>query len=52
MTANSPILDPDPDAIVACLPTCASATRPARYPPVSGAGFLRSRLEPTYKAAG
>jgi isopenicillin N synthase-like dioxygenase len=45
-------LDPDPDAIVACLPTCTSAAKPARYPPVSGAEFLRSRLEPTYKAAG
>jgi isopenicillin N synthase-like dioxygenase len=45
-------LDPDPDAVVACLPTCADATRPAKYAPVSGADFLKSRLEPTYKAAG
>jgi isopenicillin N synthase-like dioxygenase len=45
-------LDPDPDAMVACLPTCTDAKRPAKYPPVSGADFLRSRLEPTYKAAG
>jgi isopenicillin N synthase-like dioxygenase len=45
-------LDPDPDAVVACLSTCADATRPARYAPVSGADFLKSRLEPTYKAAG
>jgi isopenicillin N synthase-like dioxygenase len=45
-------LDPDPDAVVACLPTCVGAERPARYPPVSGADFLKSRLEPTYKAAG
>jgi len=45
-------LDPDPDAVVACLPTCADATRPAKYVPVSGADFLKSRLEPTYKAAG
>jgi isopenicillin N synthase-like dioxygenase len=45
-------LDPDPDALVACLPTCADATRPAKYVPVSGADFLKSRLEPTYKAAG
>jgi isopenicillin N synthase-like dioxygenase len=42
-------LDPDPDAPVACLPTCTDETRPARYAPVSGADFLRSRLEPTYK---
>jgi len=45
-------LDPNPDATVACLPTCTDAARPARYPPVSSADFLHSRLEPTYKAAG
>jgi isopenicillin N synthase-like dioxygenase len=41
-------LDPNPDAMVACLPTCISADRPAKYDPISGADFLRSRLEPTY----
>ena len=40
--------DPDPDARVACLPTCTDATRAIKYPPVSAADFLRSRLEPTY----
>jgi isopenicillin N synthase-like dioxygenase len=43
-------LDPNPDAVVACLPTCISAERPAKYPPITGAEFLRSRLEPTYAA--
>jgi isopenicillin N synthase-like dioxygenase len=43
-------LDPDPDAIVACLPTCAGPERPARYPAVTASDFLRSRLEPTYGA--
>jgi isopenicillin N synthase-like dioxygenase len=43
-------LDPNPDAIVACLPTCVSADRPAKYAPITGAEFLRSRLEPTYAA--
>jgi isopenicillin N synthase-like dioxygenase len=43
-------LDPNPDAIVACLPTCVSAERPAKYVPITGAEFLRSRLEPTYAA--
>jgi isopenicillin N synthase-like dioxygenase len=44
-------LDPNPEAMVACLPTCTSADRPAKYAPVTGAEFLRSRLEPTYAAA-
>ena len=43
-------LDPNPDAIVACLPTCISSDRPAKYAPITGAEFLRSRLEPTYTA--
>jgi len=43
-------LDPNPDAVVACLPTCISADRPAKYAPITGAEFLRSRLEPTYAA--
>jgi isopenicillin N synthase-like dioxygenase len=41
-------LDPDPDAVVACLPTCTGAGRPGKYAPVTAADFLRSRLEPTY----
>jgi len=43
-------LDPNPDAMVACLPTCISADRPAKCAPITGAEFLRSRLEPTYVA--
>ena len=43
-------LDPNPDAVVACLPTCIAPDRPAKYAPISGADFLRSRLEPTYAA--
>ena len=41
-------LDPNPDAVIACLPTCVSETRPPRYPPVSGADYLRQRLDATY----
>lgn len=41
-------LDPNPDAMVACLPTCVGPDRPAKYAPITGAEFLRSRLEPTY----
>ena len=43
-------LDPNPDAVVSCLPTCVGADRPAKYAPITGAEFLRSRLEPTYAA--
>jgi isopenicillin N synthase-like dioxygenase len=41
-------LDPNPDATVACLPTCISRDRPARYPPILGADYLRARLDATY----
>ncbi len=45
-------LDPNPDATVECLPTCVSAERPARYPPVTGADYLRGRLDATYGKMG
>jgi len=41
-------LDPNPDAVVACLPTCRSPERPPRYEPISGADYLKSRLDATY----
>jgi isopenicillin N synthase-like dioxygenase len=40
--------EPNPDARIACIPACASAERPAKYPPIAFADYLRSRLEPTY----
>ena len=43
-------LDPNPDAVVECLPTCTGPERPAKYQPITGADFLRSRLEPTYSS--
>lgn len=42
-------LDPNPEALVACLPTCTPPDRPARYRPITAADYLRSRLEATYK---
>jgi isopenicillin N synthase-like dioxygenase len=45
-------LDANPDAEVACLPTCTGPGRPAKYPSVTAGDFLRSRLEPTYAKAG
>lgn len=38
-------LDPDPDALIAAIP----GTGAPRYPEVTGAAYLRSRLEATYK---
>ncbi|HET7886927.1 MAG TPA: 2-oxoglutarate and iron-dependent oxygenase domain-containing protein [Bradyrhizobium sp.] len=43
-------LDPNPDAIVECLPSCVGPGRPAKYGPITGGDFLLSRLEPTYAA--
>jgi isopenicillin N synthase-like dioxygenase len=45
-------LDPNPDAIVECLPTCVSPQKPGKYPPISGADYLRSRLDATYGKMG
>ena len=41
-------LDPNPDAVVEALHSCVGADRPARYPPVTGADYLRERLDATY----
>ena len=38
-------LDPNPDAVIAALP----GTGAAKYPPVTGAAYLRSRLDATYR---
>ncbi|TYC58975.1 isopenicillin N synthase family oxygenase [Rhodobacterales bacterium] len=45
-------LDPDPDAIVECLPGCASADNPPKYPPIRGDDYLLSCLNPTYEKTG
>ena len=41
-------LDPNPDAVVACLPICMSTDVPAKYPATSGAAYLKQRLDATY----
>jgi isopenicillin N synthase-like dioxygenase len=41
-------LDPNPETVVAVLPTCQASGQATRYPPVTAAAFLRSRLDPTY----
>jgi isopenicillin N synthase-like dioxygenase len=41
-------LDPNPDTVVACLPGCAGHDQPPRYLPITGADYLRQRLDATY----
>ena len=45
-------LDPNPDALVECLPTCRDENGGAKYPPITGADYLESRLNPTYAKGG
>ncbi len=42
-------LDPNPDAEVACMPGCTSEVRPPKYPPISGADYLKSKLDASYE---
>jgi isopenicillin N synthase-like dioxygenase len=41
-------LDPNPDAEVTAIPSCVSAENPARYPAITGAAYLKQRLDATY----
>jgi isopenicillin N synthase-like dioxygenase len=45
-------LDPNPDALVECLPGCSTPDRPAKYPPILAADYLRQRLDATYGKNG
>jgi isopenicillin N synthase-like dioxygenase len=40
--------EPNPDALIACIPACASPSRPAKYPPIAFSDFLRSKVEAVY----
>jgi isopenicillin N synthase-like dioxygenase len=40
--------DPNPDALIACLPGCNALERPAKYAPILAADYLRQRLVATY----
>lgn len=42
-------LDPNPDAEVACMPACTSAGRSPKYAPISGADYLKSKLDASYE---
>ncbi len=41
-------LDPNPEAIVATLPGCSGPGNPPRYAAVTGAAYLREKLDATY----
>ncbi len=41
-------LDPNPETAIECLPGCCSDAHPSKYPPISAADYLRSRLDGTY----
>jgi isopenicillin N synthase-like dioxygenase len=41
-------IDPNPDAVVEVLPACLPPGAAPRYPRVTGAAYLRSRLDATY----
>jgi isopenicillin N synthase-like dioxygenase len=43
-------LDPNPDAVVACLSTCITPDTPAKYAPITAADFLRARLTASHAA--
>jgi isopenicillin N synthase-like dioxygenase len=40
--------DPGADETIACLPTCCSATEPARFPPVQYGTYLMERIDANY----
>lgn len=40
--------DPDYDTLVECLPNCASADNPARYPPIVAGDYITARYDGTY----
>ena len=44
-------LDPNPDTVVAVLPSCRGPGGSERYAPIVAAEYLRSRLDPTYARA-
>ena len=40
--------DPDYDAVISCLPNCASAENPAQYPPIIAGDYITARYDGTY----
>ena len=40
--------DPDYDAVISCLPHCASAENPEQYPPIVSGDYITARYDGTY----
>ena len=40
--------DPDFNTVVECLPHCATADSPAKYPPIVAGDYINSRYDGTY----
>ena len=38
-------VNPDPDTVVECLPSCVDAGHPCRYAPITAGAFLRGRID-------
>ncbi len=41
-------LDPNPEAVVAAMPSCTGPANPPRWPPITGAAYLKEKLDETY----
>lgn len=41
-------LDPNPDCVVECLPSCFSESRPPKFPPIRSQDYLNERFSLTY----
>jgi isopenicillin N synthase-like dioxygenase len=41
-------LDPNPEALIECLPGCSTPSQPPKYPPILAADYLTQRLVATY----
>ncbi len=42
---------PRDDAVIACLPGCASQDMPARYPPITAGDHIRAKIRQTYETS-
>jgi isopenicillin N synthase-like dioxygenase len=42
--------NPNPDAVIECLPTCCDAAHPARYAPISAGAFIAEKAAKAYGA--